>query len=125
MDFKTKLVSYISIIIGMVAGVATGYFIYVRTKARAVELEREEAAAAVHSRRSGDHNEYNDDAEEQEAVDALRRGDDMSLHTTYEDNLEGGRGYTDEFTDDEDAHERDIFDVGDGDEEEAGKTGRG
>ncbi|KAK3709236.1 Tlg2-vesicle protein [Vermiconidia calcicola] len=118
MDTKTRIVSYVSIAIGMVAGILTGYLVYMRTKARADQLEAEEAAAAMSgqrpSRASGD---YSDDPEEQEAVNALRRdGDDISLHHTYEDDLEGGSGggYRDEFTDDEDAEERDVFDYGDG-----------
>ncbi|KAK4550061.1 hypothetical protein LTR36_003028 [Oleoguttula mirabilis] len=126
MDFKAKVVSYISIIIGIVAGIATGYIVYVRTKARANELEAEEAAAATSGRSTSNAGaEYIDDLDEQDAVDALRRDDDdMSLHTTHDDDLEAGhRGYTDDFTDDEDAHGRDVFDLGDGDEEEDGKPG--
>ncbi|KAI7239690.1 hypothetical protein KC330_g1794 [Hortaea werneckii] len=116
MDGKTKAVSYISILIGMIAGALTGYFIYSRTKVRARELEAEEAEAAQHGgRRSESGNEYNDDPDERRAINALRRDDDVSLHTTYEDDLEGGRpGYSDDFTDDEDAQERDVFDEGDG-----------
>lgn len=121
MDAKTKAVSYITIVIGMVAGAATGYFIYVRTKARATELEAEEAAGAVGGRQSSNAGpDYVDDPNEDAAVHALRRDDDISLHPTREDEEEG---YRDEFTDDEDAHERDVFDDGDGDEEEAGKKG--
>jgi len=116
MDGKTKAVSYISILIGMIAGALTGYFIYSRTKVRARELEAEETEAAQHGgRRSESGNEYNDDPDERRAINALRRDDDVSLHTTYEDDLEGGRpGYSDDFTDDEDAQERDVFDEGDG-----------
>ncbi len=43
------------------------------------------------------------------------------MHTAadgYADDIEGGR-YRDEFTDDEDAVERDVFDDGDGFEETA------
>lgn len=121
MDFKTKMVSYISMFIGMVAGIATGYFIYLRTKARAQELEAEEAAAVRSGGRTVPGDAYNDDSDEQGPRNALRGGDDMSLHTTYEDDLEGGRGYTDEFTDDEDAQVRDVFDEGDGEDEESAK----
>ena len=46
MDTKTKVVSYISIAIGMIAGFLTGYVVYVRTKARAKQLEAEEAASS-------------------------------------------------------------------------------
>ncbi|KAK5171944.1 Tlg2-vesicle protein [Saxophila tyrrhenica] len=124
MDTKTRIVSYLSIIIGMVAGIATGYFVYVRTKARAKQLEAEEATAArAGPRTSNAGPDYIDDSDEQDARNALRRGDDdISLHHTYEDDLEGGGGYRDEFTDDEDAQERDVFDVGDGYESEETPT---
>ena len=128
MDFKTKMISYLSIAIGMAAGIATGYFIYVKTKARAQQLEAEEAAAAVNGggedarRRMSDAGpDYLDDPDVEAA--ALRRDpDDVSLHTTDADYERGRGGYLDDFTDDEDARERDVFDDGDGsmtgDEEE-------
>ena len=108
----------------MIAGAGTGYWVYMRTKARAAQLEAEEAAAGNSEggrRGSIVANEYVDDPAERRAANASRKdADDMSLHTTYEDDLEGGRGrgYRDDFTDDEDAQERDVFDVGDGDEDE-------
>lgn len=137
MDFSTKIVSYISIIVGMVLGIATGYIIYARTKARAKVLEAEEAAnvnSGARRRTSSqdaaggpdylDEEDFDDD--ERAARDALRsRASDISLHRTrdrdYADedgdfgaaDLERGN-YRDEFTDDEDAQERDVFDVGDG-----------
>jgi uncharacterized membrane protein YdjX (TVP38/TMEM64 family) len=116
MDAKTKMISYLSIAIGMAAGIATGYFIYVKTKARADQLEAEEAAAAGGEegrRRMSDAGpDYMDDPDVGDA--ALRRdADDMSLHTTY--------------ADDEDARERDVFDDGDGsvtgDEDEGRRKG--
>lgn len=127
MDTKTKIVSYISIIIGIAAGIATGYLVYVRTKARAKQLEAEEAEAALRGpRTSSAGTDFIDDPNEQAAVDMLRReGDEISLHRTYSDDPESG-GYRDEFTDDEDALERDVFDVGDGvDEAEDSKDGTG
>lgn len=117
MDSKTKAISYISIAIGILAGIGTGYFMYTKTKARARQLEEEEAEGAVSGRRTSDARaEFIDDDDEQEAVDMLRRDDDISLHRAYEEEEDG---YRDDFTDDEDA--RDVFDDGDGDEEEAGK----
>lgn len=118
MDTKTKIVSYVGIFIGITAGIATGYLVYVRTKARAKELEAEEAAGAIAGpRTSNAGTNYIDDPDEQAAVDFLRRGeaDDISLHRTRAEdvNLEAGE-YRDDFTDDEDAQERDVFDVGDG-----------
>lgn len=118
MDTKTKIVSYISIVVGMVVGIATGYFVYVRTKARAKQLEAEEVSNARRSSVVGGP-DYIDDPDEREAVSALRRGgDDISLHPTFDDDPEALGGYRDEFTDDEDARERDVFDVGDGYESE-------
>ncbi|KAH9826276.1 Golgi apparatus membrane protein tvp38 [Teratosphaeria destructans] len=121
MDVKTKVVSYLSILIGVLAGIATGYFIYVRTQARAKQLEAEEAAATRPRRRrvSDGGTEYIDDPDEGVAVDDLRRyPDDVSLHTTYEEDLERGGVFTDEFTDEEDARQRDVFDEGDGETED-------
>jgi len=117
MDAKTKMISYLSIAIGMAAGIATGYFIYVKTKARADQLEAEEAAAAGGEegrRRMSDAGpDYMDEPEGGNA--ALRRdADDMSLHTTYADDERGRSAYSDDYTDDEDARERDVFDDGDG-----------
>ncbi|EMC95363.1 hypothetical protein BAUCODRAFT_25407 [Baudoinia panamericana UAMH 10762] len=117
MDFRTKITSYISIVIGIVAGVATGYFIYIRTKARAKQLEAEEAAAVAEGGPPADSS-YIDEPSERGAVAALRGADDVSLHTTYDDDLEGRRGYMDDYTDDEDAQERDVFADGDGDDDE-------
>lgn len=115
MDAKTKAVSYLSIAVGMVVGAGTGYIIYTRTKARAKVLEAEEAAAA--GRRSSDHGaDYNDELDEEAAIG--RRDDDISLHQTYEDDLGGDSVYRDQFTDDEDAEIRDVFDIGDGDDDD-------
>lgn len=127
MDAKTKAVSYISIAIGMAAGVATGYFIYIKTKARAKELEAEEIAAAGGEggrRGSIPEGEYLDQEDEDEEDAARRRRDDVSLHTAYADDEED-RGFRDD--DDDDAVDRDPFGVGDGsvtgDEEEGDHKG--
>lgn len=121
MDFRTKMVSYVSIAIGMLAGAGTGYFIYARTKKRAAQLEAEEAAQQQQpGRRSGSDAgfEYMDHSDEH-GGEGRRGVDDISLHQTYEDDLEAAdNGYRDEFTDDEDAFERDVFDEGDGGEED-------
>ncbi|KXT08623.1 hypothetical protein AC579_5973 [Pseudocercospora musae] len=124
MDFKTKVVSYVSAIVGMVVGGLTGYLIYARTAARAKELEAEEVGGE--RRRSvrgggegGGGGEYVDDDDDDER-DERGDSDALSLHTTaYEDDLD--TGYRDEFTDDEDAVERDPFDAGDGAEDEESK----
>lgn len=129
MDTGARIISYLSIIIGMALGVGTGYVIYTRTKARAKQLEAEEAAAATSGGRRESQNspDYNDDPDEREARNVLRSSrSDISLHPTYADEADLESGYRDEFTDDEDAHERDVFDVGDGDDDDdgSGKTGQ-
>lgn len=126
MDTKTKIVSYLSAAIGIVVGIATGYFIYVRTKARAAQLEAEEAAAVSGRRASDLDGDYADDPDSREAVNILRsRDDDISLHPTYEDEPDHDSSYRDEFTDDEDAQERDVFDEGDGDDDEVPSDKKG
>lgn len=137
MDAKTKAISYLSIAIGVVAGAATGWYMYTKTKARAKELEAEERNAAIRAGGGGDDDEddefaeegryqYSDDAAEREAAEALERGDDeFSLHST----ARGGE-YTDDFSiADEDAEEfrdedDDPFTKGDGDEEQGFRGGR-
>lgn len=115
MDAKTKAVSYISIIIGMIVGAGTGYIIFTRTKARAKVLEAEEAAAA--GTRPADRGpDFADELDEESSIGVRRRDDDISLHQTYEDDLGGDSAYRDQFTDDEDAEIRDVFDIGDGDD---------
>jgi hypothetical protein len=119
MDGKTKAISYLSIAIGLTAGVATGWIMYTKTKARAQELEAEEREAAVRGEApDGDEfdeegrYEYSDDAMEREATEAIRGDDGISLRSDQE--------YRDDFDDDaDDAQDLDkVFRHGDGDEEE-------
>ncbi|GAB7363488.1 hypothetical protein MBLNU230_g3759t1 [Neophaeotheca triangularis] len=122
MGFGTRMVSYLSILIGMAAGVATGWFMYTKTKARAEQLEAEEAAETGQAgRRSSDApptGHYIDDEEDDNRVlgsrvPGMKRGDDdISLHSNYHDD-EDYRGYRDDEAD-EDARERDPFSDGDG-----------
>ncbi|KAK5243585.1 Tlg2-vesicle protein, partial [Cryomyces antarcticus] len=113
MDAKTKAISYLSIVIGLIAGVATGWIMYRKTTARAQELEAEEAETTRRSSSDDVEAEYSDDSEEREAVAALRNsGDDISLHRNETDN----NAYADTFSEDEDV--QDVFELGDGDEEE-------
>ncbi|KAI5366374.1 Putative SNARE associated golgi family protein [Septoria linicola] len=115
MSWGYKLISYTTMAIGIALGIGTGYLIYSRTAARAAALEAEEASAAqAGGRRRGSDVEaggdYIDDVDERAARDVLReRQSDVSLHTTYEQDL--GRGYRDDSEDDE--AERDVFDAGD------------
>jgi hypothetical protein len=119
MDAKTKAISYLSIAIGMLAGIATGYIMYTKTKARALELEAEEREAAIRGEVPDEDGfeaeggyEYSDDAMEREATEAIRGDDGISLRSDQE--------YRDDFEDDaEDAQDLDkAFRYGDGDEEE-------
>ncbi|KAF2869266.1 hypothetical protein BDV95DRAFT_608833 [Massariosphaeria phaeospora] len=119
MDPKTKALSYISIAIGAVAGVATGWFMYRKTKQRGKQLEDEERAGARRSSVEDLENEYADDPEALGAAETLREDeDDISLRSGW------GNDYHDEPTDAEDALELpdDPFKSGDGDE--AGEVGR-
>lgn len=116
MDAKTKAISYISIAIGAIAGVATGWFMYRKTKQRAAELEAEERAGIRRSSITDLEREYADDPDALEAAESLREDDDdISLRSGAWDDE-----YHDEPTDLDDAPELpdDPFHDGDGDEEE-------
>jgi len=128
MDAKTKAISYISIIIGLVAGAVTGWVIYRQTKKRAAELEEQEREHAHHTSREGIRAEYADDPAALEAAEVLREEeDDISLRDAWdddygsydEDEQEIGDGavspYHDDGSGDEDAREvsGDVLD-GDG-----------
>lgn len=123
MDAKTKAISYLSIALGMVAGIATGWFMYTKTKSRSAELEAEEREAAIRAEEGDEEYEeegqyqYSDDPVEREAADAIGRGDDeFSMHSAKD-------GYKDRnslSSGEEDADELggNPFTLGDGDEEQ-------
>ncbi|KAF2756777.1 hypothetical protein EJ05DRAFT_77334 [Pseudovirgaria hyperparasitica] len=110
MDGKTKAISYLSILIGLVAGIATGYFMYKKTQARAKELEAEEREH-VRNESVGDlEREYADDPDALEAAVHLREEeDDISLHPAWTEDAQ-------EFRDVDDV--ANVFNVGDGVSEE-------
>lgn len=113
MDSGTKALSYISIAIGAIAGVVTGWFMYKKTKQRAKQLEAEERTGIRRTSIEDLENEYADDPAALEAAEALRENeDDISLRSGW------GEEYHDEPTDTEDALELpdDPFRSGDGDE---------
>jgi hypothetical protein len=122
MPAGTKALSYVSIGIGAVAGVTTGWFMYKKTKERAAELEVEERSGVRRTSIEDLDNEYADDPSALEAATRLREDDDdISLRTAAWDNE-----YHDEPTDaEDDALEipDDPFSMGDDDEEEM-KTAR-
>lgn len=112
MDPKTRAISYLSIIIGAVAGIATGWFMYKKTKERARQLEQEEREGVRRTSIEDLENEYVDDPDALEAAEALREDeDDISLRSAVVDE------YHDESSDTEE--DDDPFKSGDGDEEEA------
>ncbi|KAF2030040.1 hypothetical protein EK21DRAFT_112333 [Setomelanomma holmii] len=118
MDARTKAISYLSIAIGAVAGVATGWFMYRKTKQRAAQLEAEERAGVRRSSVENLDREYADDPGALEAAERLREeDDDISLRTTWDDE------YQDEPGEVEDAIEigDDPFKDGDGEVEERGR----
>jgi membrane protein DedA with SNARE-associated domain len=125
MDAHTKMISYISIAIGLLAGAVTGWVIYRQTKARAAELEEQEREDARGSSREGLRADYADDPAALEAAEVLREDeDDISLRDAWDDDYgydedeEEDDGaispYRDELSADEDAREvSDVFDTGD------------
>ncbi|KAL1303701.1 hypothetical protein AAFC00_007053 [Neodothiora populina] len=133
MDAKTKAISYLSIAIGLFAGLATGWFMYTKTKARAREIEEEEREAALQvggAEEDGDEEEggvaasaarghryqYSDDPIERAAAERLglddgdEGDDDFSMHSNAR--------YRDAFSDVEDAEDvpdNEVIDVDDDD----------
>ncbi|KAF2707790.1 hypothetical protein K504DRAFT_458273 [Pleomassaria siparia CBS 279.74] len=113
---KAKALSYVSIAIGGIAGAATAWFMYKKTKERGRQLEAEERAGARRTSVEDLENEYADDPDALEAAEALREDeDDISLRDSG-----WGDEYHDEPADAEDILEidDDPFTAGDGDEEE-------
>lgn len=97
MDTKTKALSYMSIAIGGLAGVATGWFMYRKTKERARQLEDEERRGIRRTSVEDLERDYADDPAALEAASTLRQDDDdISLRSGW------GDGYHDEPTDVED-----------------------
>ena len=120
MDAKTKAISYVSIVIGIIAGIATGWIIYRQTKKRARELEEQERTGVRRESIDELTREYSDDPEAAAAAVRLREDeDDISLRSAggYEDGL-GDETYTDEFSEVDDAQEvSDVFDHVDRDDD--------
>lgn len=86
MDPRTKALSYVSIVIGVVAGVVTGWLMYRKTQQRARELEEEERQGARRASVDDLENEYADDPAALEAAEMLREDDDdISLRTAWDD----------------------------------------
>jgi len=131
MDAKTKAVSYMSIAIGVAAGITVGWFMYTKTAARAKELEEQERENAEGAGRSDDierglgidedEYQYSDDPAERQAAEALaRQNDAISLHTAAAEEEEEQRlaKYRDDFADEGEDDARsldDVFQTGDGD----------
>ncbi|CAN9106010.1 unnamed protein product [Alternaria alternata] len=120
MDPSTKALSYVSIFIGLIAGVTTGWLVYRKTKARAAQLEAEERAGIRRMSIEDLENEYADDPGALEAAERLREeDDDISLRTTWDDEYR-----------DEPPETGDAVDIGDdpfkdGDASDSEERGRG
>lgn len=106
MDAATKAVNWISIILGGLLGVATGWLIYSRTMARSRQIETQERSGGRQP--TSQPPEFMDDPEEQAATATLIRDDQIDF--LHEDATE----YRDEETGDED-----VFQYGDGQEGDA------
>jgi hypothetical protein len=120
MDPKTKALSYVSIFIGLVAGVTTGWLVYRKTKARAAQLEAEERAGVRRMSIEDLENEYSDDPGALEAAERLREeDDDISLRTTWDDEY---RDEPPEIGDTVEIGDDDPFKDGDAEEEERGRA---
>lgn len=121
MSTAARVINWISIVIGLLIGAFTGWYIYQKTMARAKQLEAEERANVRDSvQQSGaPPPEFTDEPEAQVAASTVaNREDDAPDYFDEESSPRpGSREYRDEFTDDEDAD--DVFGGGDGDEEEA------
>ncbi|KAH9879013.1 hypothetical protein J1614_002448 [Plenodomus biglobosus] len=88
MDPGTKALSYFSIAIGAIAGVATGWFMYRKTKQRAAQLEAEERAGIRRTSIEDLENEYVDDPSVLEPPARLREDDDdISLRSGWDDDV--------------------------------------
>ncbi|EAT87974.1 golgi apparatus membrane protein TVP38 [Parastagonospora nodorum] len=122
MDPKTKAISYLSIGIGAIAGIVTGWFMYKKTRERAAQLEAEERAGIRRASIEDLEREYSDDPEALGAAETLREEeDDISLNTTWDDE------YHDEpVVTEDDAIEigDDPFKDGDGDASEDEERGK-
>ncbi|KAG8624908.1 hypothetical protein KVT40_006659 [Elsinoe batatas] len=131
MDAGAKVVSYISIAVGVALGVGTGWVMYQRTMKRAGELQEEGRRAGGGSRGSvrgstrGSTRGRDEEAlgEEDfvytdEGTDEVRGADGISLHTAEGED----EGYRDVFDDEDgaDASSLDaVFQAGDGDDSDA------
>ncbi|KAL8898044.1 MAG: hypothetical protein Q9192_002276 [Flavoplaca navasiana] len=107
MDASSKAINWISIIGGIILGVVTGSLIYMKTTARARQLESEERdAQRFGGPRPG---EFADDPEGYTATATLLRDDQIDFRDDHDPHT-----YHDELTDDED----NVFRYGDGDTDE-------
>lgn len=134
MDTKTKVVSYLSICFGVLAGLGTGFWVYSRTKARARELEAEvddevEVGGFGGVRPGSGGSGYSDDPalleEGDEVLDDGGKRRNGGLQRRYSDDPEeGGGDYEGGFLDDEDVLDGDVFEDGDEYNDEGFTNGR-
>ncbi len=118
MDATTKAINYTSIVLGGLLGMATGFFIYQRTMARARQLEEEERAGLRQATARGESfGEFSDDPEGQSAAATILREEDYDDNVDFfgESEHDNVGGYRDDSPDDG----QDVFRHGDGDDEDA------
>lgn len=112
MSSGAKALNWISIFVGGLVGIFTGWYIYQRTMARARQLEAEDQANAQDSaaRSGAPPPEFSDDPEAQAA--ALTVGQEIDDVDFFDDSSPSRDDYQDDFTDDDD-----VFNQGDGDKD--------
>ena len=107
MDAATKAINWTSIILGVLLGVGTGWWIYTRTMSRSRQIEAEERILS-HPSKTQSSSDFMDDPE-QSATATLIRDDQIDFL-----DQESREDYRDDFEDDED-----VFRFGDGEEGDA------
>ncbi|PGH20712.1 hypothetical protein AJ80_03472 [Polytolypa hystricis UAMH7299] len=126
MSAGTKAINIISILVSIVIGIFTGWYIYRSTLARAKQLEAEERANLRQSIQSDPQalqppSHFSDDPDENAAATTLARDEEERIGFRDDDitvDVDDDRlaidpiGYRDEFTD----NDSDVFESGDGED---------
>ncbi|KAL8774725.1 MAG: hypothetical protein Q9209_000664 [Squamulea sp. 1 TL-2023] len=111
MDATSKAINWISIIGGLIFGIVTGWLIYKKTTERAQQLESTERSSQRHSgARPGD---FADDPDDHTATATLLQDDQIDFRDDHDSHT-----YHDEYTDDDNDDEDNVFRYGDGDADE-------
>ncbi|KAI1811650.1 hypothetical protein GGS20DRAFT_562117 [Poronia punctata] len=106
MPTSTRIINYLSILLGSILGIAVGWFVYQRTMRRAKEIALEEAAATGgNSALRPDEFEYDDDVEEG-IVGSRRSGENDAAALMDDDDIslwDSPDGVLDTYRDEDDA----------------------